>query len=224
MTLSERSIPLGGMRGMIAARMMESLRTTAQLTFHAECEVTSLLAVRAKLKDEGSSCGVEDIIILALARALSSHPSFNGSVVDDSIVVNGSIHVATAIALPNGLVAPCLRNVQAMDLNQIAAARADLVARARAGKIKVQEMTGGTITISNMGQSRVSFFTPILNLPQIAIVGIGCIRVQDTASQTRRSTMGLSLTVDHRAVDGAPAGAFLSRLCEEIEGIASYAG
>lgn len=225
MTVADRSVRLAGMRGMIAAKMVKSLQTAAQLTFHAECEADALLAARERLKRAGRSAGVEDLMILALARALAAHPGLNGHVLEDRIELRASMNVAVAVALPNGLVAPCLFDVQGMDLDDVAAGRADLVARARSGKLKVEEMSGGTVTLSNLGRSRVRFFTPILNTPQIAIVGVGT--TQETVVPLddgfgRRTSMGLSLTVDHRAVDGAPAADFLTTLCGEIEGIGAH--
>lgn len=222
MALADQTIRLAGVRGAIAAKMAKSLQTAAQLSFHAECDVTDLLALRSRLNAAGR-CGVEDLLILALCRALRAHPGLNGHVMDDRIELRAAIHVAVAIALPGGLMAPCLFDVQDMDLARIAAARADLVARARNGALKVSEMTGGTITLSNLGQSRVTYFTPVLNLPQIAILGVGRARDQlvdrGDGHPAKRTLMGLSLTVDHRAVDGGPAAAFLTALCEEIENV-----
>lgn len=223
MSLGKRSVRLAGMRGMIAAKMMESLATTAQLSFHSDCDASALLACRDALRREARAGGIEDLVIWALLRSLREHPGLNGHVVDGHIETLETVNVAVAIALANGLVAPALFDAGSLGFDALAAARADLVERARAGRLSVGEMTGGTITLSNLGRSRVDAFTPILNVPQIAIVGLGRIRPAivpgpgGQAVATHR--LGLSLTVDHRAIDGAPAAAFLSGLCEAIEGL-----
>ena len=131
--------------------------------------------------------------------------------------------MSVAIALPNGLVAPAIFDVHAMSVPEIAAARQDLIARARAAKLTVRELTGGTFTVSNLGASRVRFFTPILNYPQVAIVGLGQIAqrpwVCDDGTVAARPVIALSLTSDHRFIDGEPSAAFLTTLCRLIEGV-----
>jgi pyruvate dehydrogenase E2 component (dihydrolipoamide acetyltransferase) len=146
----------------------------------------------------------------------------NGTLAEGAVHLSAAVHLGVAIALPgNLLVAPAIFNAGAMDLQARVAARRDLAERARTNRLTVPEMTGGTFTVSNLGLSRVRYFTPILNTPQIAILGIG--RMQEVACRGEddriiwRTSMGLSLTFDHQAVDGAPAAAFLSDLCASIE-------
>ncbi len=218
----ERIIPLRGMRGMIADNMRRSLAEAAQLTHHAECDASALLRRKKRLTEAGLKVSLEDLLIRCTIDTLADHPALNGRVEDQEIRLSAAVHMSVAIALPdNGLVAPAIFEADAMSLEALAAARQDLFARARAGKLSVKEMTGGTFTISNLGLSRVRFFTPILNLPQIAILGLGQTArrpwVTEDGAAGIRSIMGLSLTFDHRAVDGAPAAQFLSALCEAIE-------
>ncbi len=212
--------PLTGVRGAIAARMVSSLQTAAQLTFHVECSADRLLETRSS-QGEGPRVGVEDVLISALARTLSRHPHLNGHVVEREIRLYQPVRVAVAISLEAGLMAPALPDVREASVSTIASWRADLVARARAGQLKPAEMSRGTITLSNLGHRGVHYFTPILNAPQIAILGLGAIKptlvLDPTGTLASRPVLPLSLTVDHRAVDGDPAARFLSDLRAEIE-------
>lgn len=215
-------VPLKGMRGMIADNMRRSLDEAAQLTHHAECDVTALLDLKQRLAEQGTRVSVEDLLCDRIVQALLAHPELNGRVEDREVHLSPSIHLSVAIALPgNLLVAPTLFEAEKSSLSERATARKELVARAKTGKLSVAEMTKGTFTVSNLGLSRVRHFTPIINIPQIAILGIGqtvqCPRVMDDGSIAVRSVMGLSLTFDHRAVDGGPAADFLTALCELIE-------
>lgn len=199
-----------GVRGVIARRMADSLATTAQLSFFADADAAAMTAARAAWKAAGTRVGYEDLVIHALARILPGFPLMNAHEVEGEVVPQADIHVGVAIALPGALVVPAVFDCAGKDVATIAAERASLVERAPKNRLTVREMSAATISISNLGQTRVRHFTPILNRPQTAIVGLGTIG--------RDSTMGLSLTVDHRAIDGAPAGAFLTALCEALEG------
>ncbi|MFZ6049700.1 2-oxo acid dehydrogenase subunit E2 [Pseudomonas sp. CR3202] len=217
------TLPLKGMRKMIAAKMSESLQTAAQLTHHAECELTALQARRAALKAAGGQASLQDLLLHLIIATLKDHPALNATLEDNQITRHGVVHLGLAIPLPDDLlVAPALFDADQLDPEGLAAARRALVEKAQAGKLSVKELTGATITVSNLGLSRVRFFTPILNVPQVAIIGIGGTqrRLQRAAdgSLVEREFMGLSLTFDHRAVNGAPAADFLDDLCRRIEG------
>ena len=221
---SHKVVPLVGMRGMIADKMLKSITHAAQLTLQGECEVSGLMRKKARLAHDGTKVSVEDLVLHCVARTLTSHPDLNGIVDGREIHIVESVHLSVAIALPgNLLVAPAIFDAQAKSLRELAAARMDLIARAKTNKLSVKEMTGGTFTLSNLGRSRVQFFTPILNTPQIAILGIG--RIDERAFSNgsggieMRPVIGLSLTFDHRAVDGSPAAAFLTDMCTTIEAI-----
>ena len=215
-------VPLKGMRKMIAAKMHESLQSSAQLTHHAECELTALQARRARLKATGSAVSLQDLLLHQIVQTLGAHPSLNATLQDNQITRYQAVHLGLAIPLPGDLlVAPALFDADQLDAEQLAEARRALVDKAQAGKLSVRELTGATITVSNLGLSRVRFFTPILNVPQVAIIGIGGSqrRLQREADGTlaERDFMGLSLTFDHRAVNGAPAADFLDDLCRRLE-------
>ena len=220
-----RTVPLKGVRGMIADAMVKSLSTAAQLTHHGSADASALMVVKARLTEAGTKASVEDLLMLAVVRALKKHPDANGRTKDREVHLHDAIDLSVAIALPgNLLVAPAIFGAGDMDVSALRAARQDLAARAKTNKLSVTEMTGGTFTISNLGLTRVEHFTPILNAGQICILGIG--RMTDRAVRSAdggidlRPHVGLSLTFDHRALDGAPAGDLLTSICQEIEGLA----
>ena len=224
-TLPERApdrVPLKGMRKMIAAKMLESLQTTAQLTHHAECRLDALKARRAELKAAGSAVSVQDLVLLKVIETLKAHPGLNATLADEVIHHHAAVHLGLAIPLPGDLlVAPALFNAEQLDGEELCQARKALVDKALASKLSVKELTGATFTVSNLGLSRVHHFTPVLNPPQVAILGIGGVqrRLELSASGAlvEAEWLGLSLTFDHRAVNGAPAADFLDDLCRRIE-------
>ena len=224
-TGEDRVIPLRGARAMIADKMMSSLQGTAQLTHHARADMSALLAAKARFKAEGITLSVEDLLMGVVVQTLGRHPDINGTLKDRSITLSKSVDLGVAIALPgNLLAAPAIFGADKMTLTELRAARRDLAERAKTNKLTVAEMTGGTFTVSNLGLTRVDQFTPILNTPQIGILGIG--RVVETAARDGdgvvwRPFAGLSLTFDHRAIDGAPAAEFLTDLCQRVEGFSA---
>ncbi len=220
-----RTVPLKGVRGMIADAMVKSLANAAQLTHHGSADATTLMAEKVRLAEGGTKVSVEDLLMLAVVRALKKVPDANGKVVDRDVHLHDGIDLSVAIALPgNLLVAPAIFGADKMDVTALRAARQDLAARAKTNKLTVTEMTGGTFTVSNLGLTRAEHFTPILNQGQICILGIGrmtdrSVRAEDGGIELRPH-VGLSLTFDHRALDGAPAGDLLTAICEDIEGLA----
>ena len=224
MTSAAKIVPLKGVRGMIADAMVKSLATGAQLTHHGSADATSLMAEKARLSEAGTKGSVEDLLMLAVVRALQKNPEANGRVEGREVHLSDAVDLSVAIALPGSLlVAPAIFGVDTMDVSALRAARQDLAARARTNKLSVTEMTGGTFTVSNLGLTRVEYFTPIINAPQICILGIGrmtdrAVRAPDGGIELR-PYVGLSLTFDHRALDGAPAGDLLTSICDEIEGM-----
>ena len=215
---------LSGIRAVIAERMLGSLHEAAQLTYFADADITGLLEKRATWKEAGRKIGIEDCIIAALARALAEFPSFNAHCEGDTFTPLKGMDIAVAISSPAGLMTPVVRSAQSASLDDIAASRRDLVARAMEGRLKVSEMKGGSFTISNLGLTRVQHFTPILNRPQVALLGLGRIepvaRPHSDGGVLWGQKIGLSLTADHRVVDGDPSGQFLARICEELEDFA----
>lgn len=224
-TEEPKVVPLRGVRAMIADKMVSSLQEGAQLTHHASCDISGLLGFKQRMADEGVKLSVEDIVNHCVVQVLKRHPDINGTVKGKEIHLSSSVDLCVAIALPgNLLVAPTIFGADRMDPSRLREVRRDLIARARSNKLTVTEMTSGTFTVSNLGLTRVEHFTPIINSPQIGIVGIGCSTqraiLDDEGNIALRPYVGLSLTFDHRAIDGGPAGDILTDLCNTIEAVA----
>jgi pyruvate dehydrogenase E2 component (dihydrolipoamide acetyltransferase) len=212
--------PLWGMRKTIAERMFKSLQSTAQLTITTEADVTALVHRRAALVAQ-FSVTYTDLLVAAVAAALRSHPRLRVTVEGDAIQSHDAIHIGIAVALDEGLIVPVIRDADRKTVQQIAAASRALVEKARAGTLGVDEVSGGLFTITNLGMYGIDAFTPIINLPQIAILGVGRIIEKPAVYDGQiaiRSLMTLSLTFDHRIVDGAPAAAFLHDVAERLGG------
>lgn len=222
MTSSEvSSRPIRGMRKIIADHMQQSLRNSAQLTYHCDAEITELMQVRQTLNKEGSSISPEAFVIKATSNALKRHPEFNGITDSDTVHIYAAHNISLAVETSSGLMTVTLPNVDELSLAEIAELRREKIEKAMAGSLNSGDVKGGTFTISNLGQTPIRFFTPILNAGQIAILGLGSsfweTTIDDQGSIGRRQMLPLSLTTDHRVVDGSPSGAFLRALSEELE-------
>jgi pyruvate dehydrogenase E2 component (dihydrolipoamide acetyltransferase) len=236
LTLHRRAtIPFEGARRLIAERMHQSLQQAAQLTLTTEADATALVELRSHLVPAAQVYGhrppsYTDLLVAIVARVLRDHPLLNSSLVVEQgrqeIACWQEINIGVAVALDppeRGLVVPVIRNADQKPLQAISEELGDLVARARAGRLTMDDLQGGTFTLTNLGQVEVDAFTPILNPPQAAILGIGRIARKPAVYQEQlaiRSLVTLSLTFDHRLVDGAPAGAFLRDVKHAIEAAA----
>ena len=218
------STPLTGMRRTIAERMHGSLRDTAQLTMDMEVAMDDTVKLRRDLVAEWESEGIRvtytDLVLAASTKALVKHPAMNSALQDDALVHFGAVHLGVAVALDEGLIVPVIKDAQAKSLKEIAAVSAELAGRARDGKLTLDEVEGGTFTVTSLGMFGVDTFTPILNPPQAGILGVGRIYdglrwEGDTA--VKAAMMRLSLTWDHRVLDGAPAAEFLSAVRDFLE-------
>lgn len=208
--------PMRGARKTIAERMHSSLRDTAQITITTEADVTAATELRARLKPD-LDVTYTDMIVHAAARALLRHPRMNSRLEQSEIVTQGSANVGIAVALDDGLIVPVIRNASAMRLAEIAAESRALGEKARTGRLKLEDVTGGTFTVSNLGTYGVDAFTPILNQGETGILGVGRIVEKPAVYRgeiARRAMMTLSLTFDHRVIDGAPAAQFLATVVE----------
>lgn len=211
------SIPYAGMRRSIGDNMLASLQNAAQLTAFVELDVTEMVAfldlVREEYKkDESVRVSYNDIIILAVSRALKRHPIMNSTLVGEEILLHDAVNMGIAVALPDGLIVPVLRDAHKKGLLQIASEARDLATRAREGQLEVDDVTGGTFTITNTSMFEVDGFTPILKPPETGILGVGRVRRKPAEYEgeiTLRHMMVISLTYDHRVVDGVPAHQFL---------------
>ncbi|MFZ5493180.1 MAG: dihydrolipoamide acetyltransferase family protein [Pseudomonadota bacterium] len=199
-------------RGRIAERLLASLRETAQLTLTRDIDVTDLAAWRERAP---SRPGWGDLVGWALGRVLPRHPLLNATVDGDRVQPSGAVHLGFAVALDDGLVTPVIRGADTLSLDEFAARAADLARRARSGSLLRGETDGGTFTVSNLGGHGIDAFTPIVNPPQAAILGLGRVRevaVRDGEGIAWRQCLTASLTFDHRVADGVPAAALLQDL------------
>ena len=213
---ADETQPLRGMRKVIAERMHQSLQGSAQLTITSEVDVSQLIDRRQAVRQE-FGVTYTDFIVQACAHALRQHPRMNATLEDGTLRLNRGIHVGLAVALDEGLIVPVIRDTDRKSLEEIAREAKTLAEKARAGQLTLEDVSGGTFTVSNLGMYGVDEFTPILNTPQTGILGVGRIVEKPALYRgeiAKRSTMVLSLTFDHRVIDGAPAGAFLQTVAD----------
>lgn len=217
------------LRKIIAQRMVESLQVSAQLTTVVEVDMTKVARLRDRAKGdferrEGTKLSFLPFIALATCEALKAHPGVNASIEGDEVVYHGSENLAIAVDTPKGLIVPVLKNAGDLNIAGLARGIADIAARTRDNKITPDELSGGTFTITNTGSRGALFDTPILNQPQVAMLGTGAIvrrpvviDADGTETIAIRSMMFLALSYDHRIVDGADAARFLSTVKERLE-------
>ena len=214
-------LPLTGVRRTIARRLTEAWQVPAfQLQVSIDMEGANELVARARELFPDTAVTVTDVLVKVSASALMRHREVNASFTGEAIVRYPSANVALAVAAPRGLVVPVIPSCERHSLAEISAARAALVERARAGKLQPADMQGGTFTISNLGMYGVERFIAVLNPPQAAILAVGAIEDRPAARGGQvvvRPTMIATLTVDHRAVDGAPAADFLRTVKAMLE-------
>ncbi|OQP00390.1 2-oxo acid dehydrogenase subunit E2 [Geobacillus sp. 44B] len=217
--------PVTGMRKVIATRMFASLQQTAQLTIHMKADVTELLKLQGQIKgalqDEPDvKLTITDFIARATILALCIHKQMNSLYQDGHIHTYDSVHLGIAVALENGLVVPVIPYAEKLSLKEISKKIKELSVRAREGKLSSEEMRGSTFTITNLGAYGVEFFTPVLNPPEVGILGVGTVTdmpvfVGDAIQ--KRKILPLSLTFDHQVIDGAPASQFLATIKNYLE-------
>ena len=216
-----QAVPMEGIRRTIATRMMQSLQTMAQLTLTTEANVADAMALRGGLARQWpQGLSPLHLVIMATARAIKEHPRLNALQGKDQVQLMDEVNIGVAVSLPEGLVTPVIRNADQKSLRQIASEGRDLANRTREGKARPEEVTGGTFTITNLGTYDIDAFTPIINPPQVAILGIGRVvekPIIDQGEITGGAMMFLSLTFDHRVVDGAPAAEFLQTIKKYLE-------
>jgi pyruvate dehydrogenase E2 component (dihydrolipoamide acetyltransferase) len=208
------------LRRTIGDRMSRSLREMAQLTLSSEADVTELVTQREARKSQAPALSYTALAARAVALSLPRHPYLNASLEGESIRLHSSLNLGIAVNLEDGLVVPVIKEAGARPAADLTAEIKRLGDLARAKGLTVEDNSGGTFTITNLGAFEVDVFTPIINPPQVAILGIGRIRDQAGIKDGQfspRKMLWLSLTFDHRLVDGAPAAAFLKEVRERLE-------
>ena len=220
----DRVVPVRGMRKTIATRMFESLQSSAQLTMDMDANMDDAVKLRSQLVDEWQDEGVRptytDLVIRAAAKALEKHPLMNSVFGETEMTLRGDINVGMAVALEEGLIVPVVRHANRLSMKELARESARLAQAARDGALTPDDLQDGTFTVSALGMFGVDAFTPIINAPQSGILGVNRLRddlkwVGEVPMKTQ--VMRLSLTWDHRALDGAPAAQFLATVRELLE-------
>lgn len=217
-------IPIRAIRKVIAERMHASLRDMAQLTMSMEVVMDEAVKLRAALVAEWEPEGIRpsytDLVIKAVARALVRHPRLNATMHDAEIELHGQINVGMAVAVDDGLLVPVIRDADRVALKELSVTSSRLAEAARNGTLGLDDMVGGTFSVTALGMAGIDFFTPVINPPNVAILGVGRIRdgvAWEGDRPVRQQQMTVSLTIDHRAVDGAPGAAFLNTVRELLE-------
>ncbi len=218
-------VPVTGMRKAIASRMHASLQNSAQLTLTMKVDVTDLVALHKDIaevvqKRYENKLTITDFVSRAIVLALREHKEMNSAYIDDAIHQFEHVHLGIAVALEKGLVVPAIRFANNLSLVELSKEIKDMAQKARAGSLSSDDMHGTTFTISNLGSFGIEYFTPVLNTPETGILGIGAIEhvpVYKGKKFKKGSMLPLSLTFDHRVLDGAPAAAFLRTIKYYLE-------
>lgn len=222
---SLKSIPFSGMRKAVADNMYASLQNSAQLTLHSQIDVTEMVRFRDQVRkeyerDKAVRISYNDILILAASRVLKRYALMNSTLVDEEILLHDAVNMGVAVSIKGGLIVPVLRDADKKGLLQIAREARELARKAREGTLDVDEVTGGTFTITYLSMFNIDGFTPILKPPETGILGVGKVKEKPAMFKGEicaRSMMTLSLTFDHRVIDGAPAAEFLNTLGEYLQ-------
>jgi pyruvate dehydrogenase E2 component (dihydrolipoamide acetyltransferase) len=220
----DQRIPHTAVRKVIARRMLESKQTVPHFYLTVEYEIDALLAARAAINEvarkKDARVSVNDMVIKASAKALRDHPECNASWTEDEMIQYGAVDISVAVATDRGLITPIVRNADLKGVAQISIEMKDLAARAKTGKLKLDEFQGGGFTISNLGMFGVKEFAAIINPPQAMILAVGVGEERVVARKGEmviRNMMSCTLAVDHRVVDGAMGAQFLQTLRAYIE-------
>ena len=222
------SAPLKGVRKVVAKRMMESLTSTAQLTLNTTANAAGILAMRKKVKNADEALGLNkitlnDLVCFAVSRTLIKYPVFNAHLEDGVLTEFEQVHLGFACDTPRGLLVPVIRSAQALGLKAFSDEAKRLAGGAIDGSLSPEFLSGGTFTVSNIGSFGIETFTPVINLPQTAILGVGAITPRPTVAADGsigvEQRLNLSLTIDHQVIDGADGARFLRDLVAAIENI-----
>lgn len=222
----DSSPAISSLREKIARRMRESLASTAQYTLNASADAGGLLTLRAQIKasKNGPDININDLVIFCAIQALLQLPDLNAEFIDGKIHQHSAVHIGFACDTPRGLMVPVVRDADKLTVGELAVAMKELSAQAVQGSVSPDRLSGATFTISNLGNLGIESFTPLLNPPQVAILGVGAIQVKPVRKQGKLEfidAIGLSLTCDHQIIDGAPGARFLQIVKEKIENVES---
>lgn len=218
-------VKLTNIRKVISKQMVKSLTEGAQLTLNTSFDATDILAFRAKLKKSGEALGmgnitINDIVLYAVAKTILNHKDLNANLFGDTIRYFNTVNLGVAVDTPRGLMVPVIKGAEKLSLAEISAQAKNLANDAKTGSINPDLLNGGSFSVSNLGSLGVESFTPVINPPQTGILGVDNMQTKVKlvdGQPVYYQSMGLSLTFDHRAIDGAPAARFLKDLCTALE-------
>jgi len=224
--------PIKGIRKVIADRMLKSLAENAQFTLNTSASAVNLLKIRSGIKSLGalavehglSKITVNDLILFAVSRTLVRFPFMNAHKTGETIKTFERVHLGVAVDTARGLLVPVIRNANLLSLTQISSEAKRLAAACQNGNVKPDELSGSTFTVTNLGSLGITSFTPILNAPEVAILGVCNIEMKPVAQAMTEQQLpvifephiGFSLTINHQVVDGAPAAKFLKELVDTV--------
>ena len=217
--LAETRIPMTQMRQVIAARMLQSVQVSPAVHYQLRVDATEMMAFRDRVKHK-SKITYTDMLVAITARVLRRHPLLNASVEGNDILVRNYVNMGVAVALDDGLLVPVVKHADLKSFREIGREISELAAKARGNALTMEEMSGGTFTITNLGMFGMEAFTPIINQPEVAILGVNSIvetPVQENGTLVFKPMINLSLSADHRVVDGAVAAHFMKDLKEAVE-------
>ncbi len=222
--VTEAGEALVGRRKVIAERLLRSVQSSAQLTLTTDVRADALIAARERARQR-LELTYTDLLAWITIQALKRHPAMNATLEGDRLRQHAAIHLGLAVAVPDGLLVPVVRDAGALSLAQLAERSRELTERARDNSVTSVELSGSTFSLTTLGVYEIDAFTPILNMPEVGILGIGRIReaiVPQDGQPVLGHMLALSLTFDHRAIDGAPAAAFLQTIKQLIESPDTY--
>jgi len=216
----QRVIPFAGMRKVISDNMMKSLHGMAQANHRMKVDMTEVMKLRDKLKADGVKVSFNDILVKVVAKALGDFPMLNSTLTDEGIVLWDFVNVGMAVAVDYGLIVPVVKDADLMTVKEISAVSGELIEKAKGGKLDPEDYKGGTFTITNLGMFDIDEFTAVINPPEVGILAVGKIEKTPVVVGNEiviKPIMVLSLTYDHRIVDGAPAAQFLQRVKQILQ-------
>jgi len=219
--------PLSVFRSALASRVTQGMRSTAQYTVHGSADAGEMLALRRRCQQADATAGITigDLVVFCAIQALLEAPDVNAELIDHTLRRHDRVHIGFACDTPRGLMVPVIRDAHTLSIRALSARIRDLANQALSGEIALDDLSGGTFTVTNLGSLGVESFTPVLNPPQVAILGVDAIQPKPVRKPDGNiefiDAIGLSLTVDHQVIDGAPAARFLALLREKIEGVAA---
>ena len=216
-------VKLTKVRKVIAANMHASLSSMAQLTLNSSFDATQIMAYRAQLKDNAEKLGlnnitINDIILYAVSRTILSFKDLNAHYLEEQDIIRyfNTVNIGIAVDTERGLLVPTVFGAEKMSLNELSGEAKTVIKAAQAGQISPDKLKGASFTVTNLGAMGIESFTPVVNPPQTGILGVGAVTYRLKADGSTYPAMGLSLTFDHRALDGAPAAKFMKALCDNL--------